>query len=508
MAFDTGKRNARSNSTDILIVGSGFAGLGMAIKLLESGRDDFLILERGDAVAGTWRDNHYPGCACDVQSHLYSFSFEPNPEWTRMFAPQPEIRRYLQHCAEKYGVVPYIRFGETLSSARWDADAQRWEVETASGARYRARVLISGMGGLSNPAIPDIPGSEDFAGERFHSATWRHDVDLRGKRVAVVGTGASAIQFVPQIVPQVEQLDLYQRSAAWILPKPDRAIGAAERALYRRIPAVQQMHRALLYARLESRAVGFVLAPRLLKTAELLAGAHRFRQVRDADLRAKLTPDYAIGCKRILMSDDYYPALTQSHVDVVTDGIERIVADGVITRDGTHRPADVLIYGTGFQAQDPIPRGTIFGRDGRDITDGWETHGPQAYNGTVMAGFPNLFFIVGPNTGLGHNSMVYMIESQVAYILNILDTMQRKGLAEAEPRQAAQDRFVAWIDRQHTRDTPWSSGCSSWYLHPSGRNTALWPSFTFLYRNRVRRMQIEDFVTAPTAQTATAEPTP
>ena len=498
MAFDASRATARPTRVDVLIVGTGFAGLGMAIRLKERGRDDFVVLERDDGVAGTWRANHYPGCACDVQSHLYSFSFEPNPEWTRAFAPQPEIRRYLEHCAEKYALMPHIRFGHEVNGMEWDAGAQRWDVRTANGARFSARVVVSGMGGLSNPAIPDIPGTDDFAGPTFHSATWNHDIDLAGKRVAVIGTGASAIQFVPQIAPKVGQLDLYQRSPAWIMPKPDRSITALERALYRRFPALQRIARTALYARLESRAIAFVLEPRLLRMVRSIAKTYLRLQVRDPELRAKLTPDYEIGCKRVLISDDYYPALTRDNVDVVTDGITRITENGVVAADGTERPADVIIYGTGFRAQDPIPPRTIIGRDGRDITEGWDESGPQAYYGTAMAGFPNLFFIVGPNTGLGHNSMVFMIETQIGYIIDCLERMERNGLAEIEPRADAQARFNAWIDETHARGTAWSTGCTSWYIHqPSGRNTTLWPGFTFAYRHAMRRMRTGDYRMVP-----------
>ncbi|WP_043769482.1 flavin-containing monooxygenase [Algiphilus aromaticivorans] len=500
MAFDaaTSGPTATVESVDVLVIGTGFAGLGMAIKLKEAGMRDFVVLERDTGVAGTWRANHYPGCACDVQSHLYSFSFAPNPEWTRAFAPQPEIRRYLEGCAERYELLPWVRFGHEVTKMRWEEGAARWLVSTRNGARFSARAVVSGMGGLSNPAIPEIDGAADFAGETFHSATWRHDVDLRGKRVAVIGTGASAIQFVPQIVPEVEHLDLYQRSAAWIMPKPDRAITGIERAIFRRFPLLQKAQRAALYARLESRALAFIAEPRLLKLVRALAKLHLRRQVPNPELRAKLTPDYEIGCKRVLISDDYYPALTLPNVDVVTDGVTRITRDGVVTADGCERPADVIIYGTGFKAQDPVPPDTIIGRDGRDITEGWAERGPQAYYGTTMAGFPNLFFIVGPNTGLGHNSMVYMIETQIGYIMDCLRTMRRDELAAIEPRAEAQQRFNEWVDASHARGTAWSTGCTSWYIHPqSGRNTTLWPGFTFAYRAAMRRMKRHDYHLLP-----------
>lgn len=493
MAFDAGPAVGGETVHDVLIIGSGFAGLCMGIKLREAGHEDFVILERSDAVGGTWRDNHYPGCACDVQSHLYSFSFEPNPEWTRMFAPQPEIRRYLEHCTDKYQLRSKLRFGENVVEARWDEAALRWQVRTGSGRRYVARVVVSGMGGLSNPAYPAIEGLEDFQGPTLHSAVWDHDVPLAGKRVAVVGTGASAIQFVPQIAPKVAHLDLFQRSPPWLMPKPDRAISRLERRLFRRWPVLQKLQRIALYWQLESRILGFALNPRLMKVASLMALRHLRRQIKDPVLREKLRPDYAFGCKRVLISNDYYPALARDNVEVVTDGIARITATGVETRDGRHHAADVLIFGTGFKVQDPLPRGAIYGRGGVDIVDTWP-QGPEAYRGVSVAGFPNLFMLIGPNTGLGHNSMVLMIEAQVRYVIDAMQAMREQGAAALDVRREVQDAYNERLQAR-TTDTVWTSGCNSWYLNEAGRNTALWPGSTASYRLMMRRPRFADYET-------------
>ena len=472
---------------DIIIVGAGFSGLGMAIGLKQKSREDFLILEKEEGVGGTWRVNHYPGCACDVQSHLYSFSFAPNPGWSRMFAPQAEIRDYLQHCADQYGLWPHIRLGTTLSRAQWDETARLWRLQDSEGRSYSARVLISGMGALSIPAYPDIPGAERFGGKRFHSQHWDHQYDLRGKRVAVIGTGASAIQFVPRLQPLVGQLDLYQRTAPWILPKPDRAMTEKELRLFRRLPIAQKALRTGIYWSLEARVMGLALHPGLMSLARRWALRHIDRQIRDPELRRKVTPDYEIGCKRILLSNDYYPSLDQNNLDVITSPIREITKDAVVTRDGRAREVDVIIYGTGFKATDPVPQGLIFGRGGRDLHDLWQ-EGPEAYKGTTVNGFPNLFLLMGPNTGLGHSSMVYMIESQISYVLDALRLMRRRRLGAMEVKAPRQLRFNQRIQNKLGGSVWNSGGCQSWYLHPkTGRNVTLWPGFTFQFRLITRR---------------------
>ncbi|AOY92248.1 4-hydroxyacetophenone monooxygenase [Cupriavidus sp. USMAA2-4] len=493
---------AGSEHIDIAIVGSGFAGLAMAIRLKQSGQHDFAILEKADAVGGTWRDNHYPGCACDVQSHLYSFSFAPNPGWSRMFSTQPEIRAYLEHCADRFGLRPHLRLSHELRRAAWDEAGACWRLEMADGRRLSARVLVSGMGGLSRPAYPRIPGLDSFAGEAFHSQHWNHGYDFRGKRVAVIGTGASAIQFVPQVAPRAGHLDLYQRTPPWIMPKPDRRVTAAERWLFRHLPFTQKLVRTGIYWALESRVLGFVVHPGLMKLVERVARRHIQRQVPDAALRARLTPDYTIGCKRVLISNDYYPALTRANVDVVSTGIARVEPDAIVLADGTRRETDCIIFGTGFHATDPIPRGVILGRDGVDILDAWRD-GAQAYLGTTVAGFPNFFMVVGPNTGLGHSSMVFMIESQVAYILDALQRMRAGHVHAVDVRAEVQRDFNDGLQARLGHAVWSAGGCASWYLDPrTGRNTTLWPGFTWQFRRATATFRLADYHTLPQRRSA------
>ncbi|MBA1145987.1 NAD(P)/FAD-dependent oxidoreductase [Ectothiorhodospiraceae bacterium WFHF3C12] len=471
---------------DVAIIGTGFAGLGAAIRLKRRGEDDFLVFDREAGVGGTWRVNHYPGCACDVQSHLYSFSFEPNPDWTRMFAPQQEILDYLRHCAGKYALAPHLRLSTEITRMRWDEQKGLWLFEDDRGQRYSARVVIAGMGGLSRPHYPDIPGLERFTGHMFHSQQWDHDYELSGKRVAVVGTGASAIQFIPQIQPRVARLDVFQRTPQWILPRPDGPIPEARRRRFRRFPLLRWLERKRIYWMLETRVLGFAYKPRLMRLVARLALRHMKRQVHDPSLRRKLTPDYTIGCKRVLMSNDFYPALTRPNVELITDGIERITPRGIVTHAGQEREVDAIIFATGFHATDPVPAGMIEGRRGDDLATLWRD-GPQAYKGTTVAGFPNLFIMTGPNTGLGHSSMVYMIESQLDYVMDALDYMRREDIPALDVDPGAQLRYN---ERLHRRlgGTVWNSGgCSSWYLHPvTGRNPVIWPGFTWQFRRMTR----------------------
>jgi len=494
-AAKSGRAAARKEQpVRIAIVGTGFAGLGMAIRLKQAGIEDFVILEKADDVGGTWRDNHYPGCACDVQSHLYSFSFAPNPEWSRMFSPQPEIWSYLRKCTDQYGLRPFIRFNSEVQAAKWDEQAGVWRVQLSGGRELVANVLISGMGGLSRPAYPiGVKGLESFRGKTFHSQDWDHDYDLKGKRVAVIGTGASAIQFVPQIQKAVAQLDLYQRTPPWILPKPDRKVSDFEHKLFKAVPLTQRLFRGAIYAIMETRVLGFTINPKIMNLVKRVALRHIHHHVKDPELRAKLTPDYTVGCKRILISDDYYPALAKSNVDVISSGIKEVRANSIIGQDGSEREVDAIIYGTGFHATDPMPKGVLFGRGGKDIVDAWKD-GPEAYKGTNVAGFPNLFLIVGPNTGLGHNSMVYMIESQVNYVMDALRKMDAGKLRSVDVRPEVQSRFNTKIQEQLSHAVWTAGGCKSWYLHPSGKNTSLWPGFTFSFRRQLKRFDLRDYV--------------
>ncbi|HEX4339219.1 MAG TPA: NAD(P)/FAD-dependent oxidoreductase [Polyangiaceae bacterium] len=480
-----------SSKFDVIVIGSGFGGLGTAIKLQEAGIRSFVVLERGTDVGGTWRDNDYPGCACDVQSHLYSFSFEPNPGWSRLFAPQREIFSYLRRCADKYDVRKYVRFGESVVRADYDDARAEWTVRTSSGSVFRGKALISAMGALSNPAFPDLPGLEQFEGRAFHSALWDHDFDLTGKRVAVIGTGASAIQFVPKIAPVVGHLDVYQRTPPWVLPKPDRATTERERKLFRLFPLLQWLYRAFIYWMLEARVLAF-FRPGLMKQAEVMGRRHIEKQIPDPELCRKVTPDYTMGCKRILMSDDYYPALARKNVSVLTDSVREVRRRSIVTADGVEREVDAIIFGTGFTVQSLVPRGMFIGSKGQDITAAW-SNGLAAYKGTTVAGFPNFFFIAGPNTGLGHTSMVFMIESQIAYVVDALRHMRDEGWASVDVRLDVQDTFNDVLQEKHTRAV-WSSGCRSWYLDARGRNTTLWPGFTFVFRRLTSRFDPSSYV--------------
>ncbi|HYH35646.1 MAG TPA: NAD(P)/FAD-dependent oxidoreductase [Nocardioides sp.] len=477
---------------DHLVIGAGFAGLCAAIKLDEAGERDFLVVEKAADVGGTWRDNTYPGAACDVPSQLYSFSFAPNPEWSMSFSPQPEIQAYLRRVARESGVLDRFVFDTVVEDARWEEESQRWVVRT-SGGTVRARTLVSGAGSLSEPRLPDIDGIESFAGTLFHSARWDHDTDLAGKRVAVIGTGASAIQIVPEIAPVVGHLDVYQRTAPYVIPRHDRPYTGVEKQLFRRLPLLQQLYRTAIYWGRETYVPGFTLEPRLAKPAELLALRNLHRAIEDPGLREKLTPDFRIGCKRILISNTYYPALAQDHVDLVTDPIVKVTADAVVTADGTERPVDVLVVATGFHTTDLPIAHHVTGREGRTLAETWAEGGMSAYKGTTVHGFPNFFQIVGPNTGLGHSSMVFVIESQVAYLVDAVRTMRRQQHATVEPRLEVQQRWNRELQRRMRR-TVWNTGgCSSWYLDEHGRNTTLWPFSTVTLRRQLTSFDVEAY---------------
>ena len=468
----------------IAIIGTGFSGLGMAIRLKQEGEQDFVLLERAGEVGGTWHVNTYPGCRCDVPSHLYSFSFAPNPEWSSTFSPQPEILSYLKGCAERYELLPHVRFHTEVTGAAWDPDSGFWRISTNQG-ELTAEVLISGQGGLSEPQLPDIPGIESFEGTTFHSARWNHDHDLTGERVAVIGTGASAIQFVPQIQPKAGKLHVFQRTAPWVMPHSARRLSHRERRLFRRLPAAQQAVRAAIYWGREAFVVLF-RHPRFGKRVEKIALRHLHSQVKDPELRGKLKPNFAIGCKRILPSNEWYPALAQPNVEVVTDGIREVRPHSIVTADGTEREVDTIVFGTGFHVTDIPIAHMIRGRDGRTLEEVWDGS-PAAYLGTTVAGFPNLFLFAGPNTGLGHTSIVFMIESQINYVLGrpAHDAPPRRhGAAEVRPE--VQRAYNEELNRM-TEGTVWvTGGCSSYYIDRNGHNSTLWPTFTWPFRQRTR----------------------
>jgi len=468
---------------DALIIGSGFAGVAAAVRLRAAGVQDIVVLERASAVGGTWRDNEYPGCACDVPSRLYSLSFAPNAEWTRSYSAQPEIRAYLERMAHDWGVMPLIRFDHTVQSARWDAASLRWHVDTNHGP-FSASLVVMATGALSDAVLPDVPGHDAFRGAAFHSSQWDHTVPLHGKRVLVIGTGASAIQFVPRIQPTVATLTLFQRTPPWILPRHDRAYRCWELAAYQHVPGLEQLARGVIYASREATFLAF-RDVRLARVVQRLAVRHLHRQVRDPALREVLTPNYALGCKRILVTNEYYPALTQSNVSVVTSGIQRIVHDGVVTADGVRHHGDVLIYGTGFRPTDPPLAPFVHGRDGQSLADAWGGS-MHAHVGTTVHGFPNLFLVSGPNTGIGHTSQLYMIESQLQHVVSTMKYMRDHGVAATEPTAEAQQRWRHDVDARMQRMVWVAGGCRSWYLDATGRNSSLWPDFTFRFRQRVQ----------------------
>ena len=477
-----------STHYEAIIIGTGFAGIGMAQALLAEGISNFVLLEKQHDVGGVWRENSYPGAACDVPSHLYSFSFEPKPDWTHRYARQGEILAYLQHCAHKYGATERTRFGAEVKRADYDEATRQWTVELSTGQHLSARLLISAVGQLSRPALPALPGMESFAGPSFHSATWRHDVDLRGKRVGVIGTGASAVQFVPTIAPDVAKLSLFQRSAPYLLPRMDRRYPAWEQALYRRLPWLQALSRARLWVFYDLRAIAFTRWTSLMRVAGLLPFRMLLKkQVADPALRVRLTPDYPIGCKRLLVSSNYLPALTRPNVELVTERIEAVVPEGVRTADGRVHACDALIFGTGFAATEFLAPMEIRGSGGHSLNEVWAGK-PGAYLGISVAGFPNFFMLYGPNTNLGHNSIVYMIESQVRHVMRCVREMRGSGASRVEVRSDAVKTSVDEV-QQGLKHTVWQ-GCKSWYLNESGYNPTNWHSFCFSYRWQALREKL------------------
>ncbi|PNY79582.1 4-hydroxyacetophenone monooxygenase [Deinococcus koreensis] len=474
----------------VAILGAGFAGLGMGLALKRRGITDFVIFERAGEVGGTWRDNTYPGCACDIRSDLYSFSFAPNPDWSHRYARQPEILAYLRDTATRSGLRPHLRLHHEVVRAEWDAAEARWRIQTSQG-EYTARVLISGHGPLIEPRWPALPGLESFSGTRFHSAQWDHGADLRGKRVAVIGTGASAVQFVPEIQPLAGRVTVFQRTPPWVLPRLDQPTSPRRRALFRRFPLLQRASRQLIFGEAELRHLTFSNA-RVGALAEGAARAHLEAQVADPALRAKLTPDYRLGCKRILVSDTYYPALTRPNVELVTSPIREVRGDTLHTADGQSYPADVLIGGTGFNATRPPVARLIFGQGGRRLSDAWSPH-MQALRGTTVAGFPNLFLLVGPNTALGHNSIVYIIEAQIHYVLQALEYLDSAQLAALEARPEAQEAYSDAL-QDRLRGSVWvQGGCTSFYLDDGGRNTTLWPERAARFRQALRHFDPAEY---------------
>ncbi|MET7788775.1 NAD(P)/FAD-dependent oxidoreductase [Streptomyces sp900116325] len=484
---------AQHEHVRVAVIGSGFGGLGAAVRLRREGITDFVVLERADSVGGTWRDNSYPGCACDVPSHLYSFSFAPNPEWPRTFSGQEHIRAYLERVADTFGLRPHIRLGHEVTMMRWDSDELKWTIESANGTTIVADVVVSATGPLSDPKMPDIPGLADFPGKVFHSARWDHDYDLTGKRVAMIGTGASAIQIVPSIQPKAGKLTLFQRTPPWVMPRMDRSISGAERWLHRTLPFTGAARRGLLWGIRELQVGAFTKHPNELGLVERMARSNIARAIKDPALRAKLTPSYRIGCKRILLSSTYYPALAQPNVDVVASGLTEVRGSTVVAADGTETEVDVIIFGTGFHVTDMPIADRVVGAEGITLAESWKD-GMQSLRGATAAGFPNWMTIIGPNTGLGNSSMILMIESQLNYMADYLRQLNVLGGRVAlGARRSAVGMWNRRVQERMKR-TVWNTGgCTSWYLDANGRNTTVWPGTTGEFRRATRTVDLGEY---------------
>ncbi len=485
-------------NVNIAIVGAGFGGLCAAIKLQEAGETSFILLERSHEVGGTWRDNEYPGAACDVPSHMYSFSFEPNMAWTRPYPQQPEIQDYILRVTEKYGLRRHIQFGASVTQMQWLADQQVWQLDMEGAPPILARHVILATGPLNKPAIPNLPGLSEFSGPSFHSSAWRHDVDLKGKRIAVVGTGASAVQFVPEIAKEAAHVAVFQRTAAWVLPRWDRPYGALKRAAYRDIPGLQRLSRWRVYWFNELVGMGFMGHTWMQNVLRRLSKHHLREQVASEPLREVLTPDFNPGCKRLLISNTWFPTLQQPHVQLVTQAVTGIAKDGVIGLDGTHYPCDVLIWGTGFKATEFVAPIQVYGEvdaSGAVVELGaqWRTDPAATRLGITTAGFPNFFMLVGPNTGLGHNSIIFMIECQVKYVMQALRHLTGANKKSLQLRPDIQSADYALTQRK-MKTTVWSSGCHSWYQNAEGQIDTLWPGYTWEYWLQTRSFTATDYV--------------
>lgn len=486
------------------VIGTGFAGLGMGVALRKEEIEDFVILEKAHDVGGVWRDNSYPGAACDVPSHLYSFSFYPNPNWSRKFAPQGEIFSYLQDCAARFDLRRHIRFGTEVSAVAYDDASSQWQVTLVDGTVLRSQIVVTAMGQLSRPAMPNIPGQEGFRGKAFHSAKWDHSFDIQGKRIAVIGTGASAIQFVPTIAGKVKSMTVFQRSPAYILPRSDRAYSGLERFLCKWVPWTMKLHRLAIYVQYESRALAFTRFKGLMKPlAEKPFLQLLNRQVSDAGVRKKMIPEYPIGCKRLLLSSEYLATFNRPNVKLETEGIKRITPMGVETVSGQHYEVDAIVYGTGFAATEFLAPLTIKGQGGKKLSEAWAM-GAKAYLGLMVPQFPNFFMLYGPNTNLGHNSIVYMLESQIAHVMRCLKKMKQTQANHIEVQPEAYQHFTDQLQGSFSR-TVWV-GCKSWYVDERGHNSTTWPGFTLTYRWLTRRGSLDAYRFTHKAITGTGIP--
>jgi cation diffusion facilitator CzcD-associated flavoprotein CzcO len=469
----------------VAVVGGGFGGVAAVVMLHRAGYEDVTVFEKGERVGGVWNDNTYPGAACDVPSHLYEFSFAPNPRWSRRYAPQAEIQAYIEGVLRDHGVEDRVRTGTEVTHARWDADERRWHLQTSAGPA-QADVLLTACGQLSIPQVPEIPGRERFAGPAFHSARWRHDVPLDGRRVAVIGTGCSAIQIVPAIQPVVGQLDVYQRSPGWTMPRGDFEYSERAKRLFERFPALQRLDRRANFAFHELGAAAMTGRPWLLGPFKAIGRWNINRAISDPELRARLTPRDQLGCKRVMLTDDWYPALAQDNVELVTERITEITQDGVRTADGAERPADVLVFATGFASHAFVAPMEIVGQGGKSLAEAWREV-PRAYLGLSVPDFPNLFLIYGPNTNGGTGSVIFTIEAGIQHVISALNEMDRRGAARIEVREEAASAFDREL-RERLQNTVWHSGCTNWYVDERGNDPNQWPWTWSTYRRRTARI--------------------
>ncbi|MEM9718891.1 MAG: NAD(P)/FAD-dependent oxidoreductase [Bacteroidota bacterium] len=478
----------------VAIIGAGFGGLAMGIRLKKAGKGDFVILEKASEVGGTWRDNTYPGCACDIPSHLYSFSFELNPNWSRQFSPQPEILTYLKSCTEKYNLYEHIQFNSGVEKMRFDKEKGGWEIQIVDGKTVLAQSVVLATGPLNRVNIPNIPGKDSFKGPAFHSSEWDSSVELAGKRVAVIGTGASAIQLVPQIAKEAKQVYVFQRTPPWVIPKPDRKVYKFEQMLYKTFPALQRLHRNWIFFRLDALVGGFLGNKFLNNFTRKVATKHIQKSISDPALQEKVTPAYAPGCKRILVSNDYYPTLELEHVELIPEAVSQMEESILHTATGTSHEVDVVVYATGFDVAETFTFVKIFGKEEVELQDLWDEAGIAAYKGTTVAGFPHLFMLLGPNTGLGHNSVVHIEESQITYILECLDHIQGLDTGYWDLKSEVQLQYNTQL-QERLIPTVWQSGgCVSWYQNSQGKNPTIWPGSNRAFRKETSRVEVGDYL--------------
>jgi cation diffusion facilitator CzcD-associated flavoprotein CzcO len=475
------------------IIGAGFAGIIMALNLLRTGRKDFIIFERADGIGGTWRDNVYPGCACDVPSHLYSISSELNPKWSRLYATQPEILAYLQAVAKKNELESYIRYGSDIFFSQFHAEEGYWELRDRTGRVSNVNMLICGIGPFGRPKIPSFPGLNDYQGIQIHSATWDQNCDLAGKKIGVVGSGASAIQLVPALAPQAAELTVFQRTAAWVSPRNDQFIDPKTQAWFERHPTIQRALRHLIFWIMELRGLSFFGNHLIYRWLAKKCLDKLKNEVHDPNVRTKLTPDYQLGCKRVLSSDDYLPTFNRPNVHLETAAIDRFTPDGLVTATGEKYDLDAVVFCTGFEVAEINTDWKIYGLEGRELFEEWHRNGLQSYRGTTIHGYPNLAFILGPNTGLGHNSVVHMMESQMPYILWYLEQLEKGGSSYLNLKSEVQAQYNRVLQTRFA-GTVWSSGCQSWYMNAQGVNTTLFPGLASRFRREMRKWKLNEYM--------------